>query len=61
MNRERKLYEKVRAAEHICGTHMALNCPQTTEILGSVGFDFIWVAPEHTAASYLQVYQTVCS
>ena len=56
MNRERKLYEKVRASEHICGTHMALNCPQTTEILGSVGFDFIWVDTEHTAASYQDLY-----
>ncbi len=56
MSSEKKLYEKVRSAQQICGTHMALNCPQTTEILGSVGFDFIWVDTEHTAASYQDLY-----
>lgn len=53
---KKKLYEKVRACDNICGTHMALNCPQTTEILGSLGFDFIWVDTEHTSAGYQDLY-----
>ena len=52
MGNKKPLWEKVRNAEQICGTHMALNCPQTTEILGQVGFDFIWVDTEHTAAGF---------
>lgn len=49
----------MRNAEQICGTHMALNCPQTTEILGQIGFDFIWVDTEHTAASFQDLYYHV--
>lgn len=55
-NNKKTLWEKVRAAEQICGTHMALNCPQTTEILGQVGYDFIWVDSEHTAAGMQDLY-----
>ena len=59
MENKKPLWEKVRNAEQICGTHMALNCPQTTEILGQVGFDFIWVDTEHTAAGFQDLYYHV--
>lgn len=59
MENKKPLWEKVRNAEQICGTHMALNCPQTTEILGQIGFDFIWVDTEHTAASFQDLYYHV--
>ena len=59
MGNKKPLWEKVRNAEQICGTHMALNCPQTTEILGQVGFDFIWVDTEHTAAGFQDLYYHV--
>lgn len=41
--------EKVLNRDFLCGTHTVLNCPEITRILGSIGFDFIWIDLEHTA------------
>jgi 2-dehydro-3-deoxyglucarate aldolase/4-hydroxy-2-oxoheptanedioate aldolase len=48
--------EKVNAAKQIFGTHVNLTDPIVTEILASLGYDFIWVDMEHTGLSCEQVY-----
>lgn len=47
-----KLKDKVGKCENICGTHIALNSPAITEVLGYIGFDFIWIDTEHTSIDY---------
>lgn len=42
------LKQRVLNCEKLCGTHIALNSPVITEVLGYVGFDFIWIDTEHT-------------
>ncbi len=46
------LKERVLCCEKLCGTHIALNYPVITEILGYAGFDFIWIDTEHTSIGY---------
>ena len=46
------LKEKVLAREQLCGTHMALNHSGITEILASLGYDFIWIDTEHTSLAW---------
>ena len=48
--------EKVNALAPIFGTHVNLTDPIVTEILASLGYDFIWVDMEHTGLSCEQVY-----
>lgn len=46
------LKEKVLRCEKLCGTHVNLNYPVITEILGNAGFDFLWIDTEHTSIDY---------
>ncbi len=50
------LKEKVSKALPFCGTHVNMAEPMVMEILGSLGYDFIWVDMEHTYISPEQIY-----
>jgi len=47
-----KLKEKVRQKKPIAGTHVFLPDPNVSEIIGNLGFDFIWIDTEHTTIDY---------
>ena len=36
----------------MAGTHVSLSEPIITELIGNLGYDFIWVDTEHTAIDY---------
>lgn len=42
------LREKLLRGENIIGTHVSMTEPIITEMLGNLGFDYIWVDTEHT-------------
>ena len=44
-----KLKEKLHNNEVCLGTHVSLNDPVITELMGNVGFDYLWIDTEHTA------------
>lgn len=48
--------EKVNARLPMTGTHVNLSDPIVTEILSSIGYDFVWVDMEHTSLSCEQVH-----
>lgn len=48
--------EKVQTVQQICGTIVNLTDPMVTEIMASLGYDFIWVDMEHTTLTTEQVY-----
>ena len=50
------LKEKIRRRLPTLGTHVNLRDPIVTEILGSLGFDFLWIDMEHVALSEQDVY-----
>ena len=41
--------DKIKKGEPVLGTHVHLNDNVITEMIGDVGFDFIWLDMEHTA------------
>ena len=41
--------EKLKRNKILIGTHVSLKDSSISEILGSVGFDFLWIDKEHTA------------
>ena len=48
--------EKVRQRKKLFGTHINLTDPAVTEILGSLGYDFLFIDMEHTVMSCEHVY-----
>jgi len=52
-----QLKEKLRKGEKVLGTHIQLNTNTTTEIIASLGFDYLWIDTEHTSLSLEQVEQ----
>lgn len=50
-----KLREKLARGEKALGTHIQLNDSFTTEIVASLGFDYLWIDTEHTTLSLEQV------
>ncbi|MBE6703940.1 MAG: aldolase [Ruminococcaceae bacterium] len=46
-----KLKERIRRGEKLCGTLVSLTDPSLCELLGYVGFDYIWIDMEHTCIS----------
>lgn len=42
------LREKLLRGEYAIGTHVSMNEPIITEMLGDLGFDYIWIDTEHT-------------
>ncbi len=43
------LQEKLRRKVPALGTHISLNDSAITEIIGNLGFDYLWIDTEHTA------------
>ena len=52
---KRCLYELLQSNETAFGTHISLSECAITELLGDVGFDYIWIDMEHTANSLERV------
>ena len=48
--------EKLRARTELFGTHVNLTDPAVTEILGSLGYDFLFIDMEHTVMSFEHIY-----
>ena len=44
-----RLKEKLGTGNICLGTHISLNDPVVTELIGNVGFDYLWIDTEHTA------------
>jgi len=57
-----KLISKLRADIPVLGTHISLNDPEISEIIGNVGFDYLWIDTEHTSISLecLQQHLVAC-
>lgn len=49
------LKEKLQSRQPMVGTHVNLSDPCICDIIGRIGFDFIWVDCEHTYLSYKDV------
>lgn len=49
------LRERIKKGEKLCGTLVSLSDPAICEIIGNVGFDYIWIDTEHTYMSYKEV------
>jgi len=56
------LISKLRADIPALGTHISLNDPDISEIIGNVGFDYLWIDTEHTSISLecLQHHLVAC-
>lgn len=51
-----ELKEKISKRLQTVGTHVNLKDPIVTEILGSLGYDFLWVDMEHVALTEQDIY-----
>ena len=49
------LKQKLLRREIALGTHIQLNENTATEIIGSLGFDYLWIDTEHTSLSLQNV------
>lgn len=45
------LKEKIMSGKRLCGTHVSMSEPTMCEVIGHLGFDFIWVDMEHSYLS----------
>jgi len=52
-----RLKEKLKKGEKALGTHIQLNTSITTELIASLGYDYLWIDTEHTSLSLEQVEQ----
>ncbi len=50
------LREKLTSQPMLFGTHVSLGSAAVCDILGNVGFDYIWIDMEHTTLTCEQVY-----
>lgn len=46
------LKEKLKALTPMAGTHISLSEPVIGELIGGLGYDFVWIDTEHTAIDY---------
>ena len=44
-----RLMEKLENRQRAIGSHITCNDPQQTEIIGDIGFDYLWIDTEHSA------------
>lgn len=51
------LQRKLKEGKVALGTHISLNDSQITELIGNVGFDYIWIDTEHSSISLERVLQ----
>ena len=56
------LSEKLRNGTVALGTHVSLNDSVISELIGNLGFDYIWIDTEHTSISLecLQLHLIAC-
>lgn len=52
MSLKQQMAERHTRGELIRGTHVTMNDPVVSQLLGHAGFDFLWVDTEHTAIDY---------
>ncbi len=50
-----KLKEKLKRGERVLGTHIQINSNIMTELIASLGFDYLWIDTEHTSLSFEDV------
>jgi 4-hydroxy-2-oxoheptanedioate aldolase len=46
------LKSKLNARKNLAGTHISMTDPCISEIIGNLGFDFMWIDTEHSAIDY---------
>ncbi len=46
-----KLKERIKNGDKLCGTLVSLTDPSLCELLGYIGYDYIWIDMEHTCIS----------
>ena len=51
------LKEKIKAGKKVIGTHVSLVDPSICEILGMMGFDYVWIDMEHTCIDFQTLNQ----
>ena len=51
----KQLRERLAKGSTAIGTHVSLNNPVITELLGSCGFDYVWIDTEHTTVTLEQL------
>ncbi len=51
------LKEKIKAGKKLIGTHVSLVDPSVCEILGMMGFDYVWIDMEHTCIDFQALNQ----
>lgn len=56
MSNAMTIKDKITAGLPICGTHINLSDISVSEIMGTLGYDFLWVDMEHTTLSCEQVH-----
>lgn len=56
------LISKIRTGIPVVGTHISLNDPEISELIGNVGFDYLWIDTEHSSISLecLQQHLVAC-
>jgi 2-dehydro-3-deoxyglucarate aldolase/4-hydroxy-2-oxoheptanedioate aldolase len=52
-----RLLEKIRIGQRAIGTHVTCNDPQQTEIIGDIGFDYLWIDTEHSVIGKYNLLQ----
>lgn len=55
MNKAKEIRKKLESGQLVIGTHISLSDSSITEMLGLVGFDFIWIDGEHSALDKLDI------
>jgi 2-keto-3-deoxy-L-rhamnonate aldolase RhmA len=51
------LHEKLKQKIPALGTHISLNDSTITELIGNLGFDYLWIDTEHTAVDFYCLQQ----
>ncbi len=54
-----KIKEKIARDEIVLGSHITLNESCIAEIMGDVGFDFVWIDCEHSPIDYKETLQHI--
>ena len=57
MFKAEELLNRMKNGEILLGSHVSLNTPYVSEMLGLCGFDFIWIDAEHSALSTTDIQE----
>ncbi|GHU70436.1 2,4-dihydroxyhept-2-ene-1,7-dioic acid aldolase [Clostridia bacterium] len=47
--------DKLKTSHPMLGTHVQLNDPRVTELMGWLGYDYIWIDMEHSSLSFREM------